>query len=1098
MMKSFFKKLAVVLAMAMVVSLAAPAATASAAEAKEFTYKYQNGLGTAVKTVNLAKTGDTVDLKFVGISDYKNYELQWMSYGNGFELDQNGVLTATADEGEGTIWLSVGDDQTYVSDPIKVTIGQLTATIGTQDKSNKNLDGATLKVGEKMDLAFYGITDWNLGKYGYKWVIADTSVLDVDQKTGEITALKAGETTVTFLAPNKFNQSNIVVTNALKVTVLPDVEPAIEAVQKTQNNFEILFTDLVAANFTDNDVEVVCVFDASKDTNGNGVIDSNEDEGADAFFIKPVTVDKDNNKMVVDTYADFVDGNVYEVTVGKYTYRFTASVGKVATVVLTAKDGLIPSNSVGAKPATLSVKLYDAKNIDVTTVEVDGIKNIDRVTYEIAGGDTATYYLVGSEVTFIEPGSVVAQAFYDYYNLDGRCDSNKVTVRGTMHDDFVAKVVAWAVVNENDANDKINWNSLPELWVAAGDENRHIVALLVDSRDNYFTTHTQGTTAYTGKKYKDAAGKEHTVLAMDYVPTTVGDSFVFAANGYYVEFASQNNDNFMMYADGEVVTYKAVTSSLKLNLLNIYNNEVKPLATVPFTVKPERVITTLSTSSTSVTGVTDTMYDAFDGDDTAHLTTTVDAFKKFTRPSIKLTIKDQYNAKWFRGADCDEYEVDFVAAANGSFTDAEKYALEVYAEELEALLNGAPASENTVEFNTKYIRDLLTDDDTNNNNRSNRNSVSFKFTDKNSGRFVTVQVKLEVPNYETEYDESTEIKVDTKTITGTNRENVTILVDKLEVDKTIDERASWNWNWSVLGWDKEAGINLYTTSKGYEVGYSQDLMFVAKTIASGLRANVTANGYSYDDGTGEREIKVGDKILVVVGPDNKAVPVNALGAIDVTTGATSAALGVKIITNSVDADANAGKPSANYYTYALEVAGDANNDTIMEYLRTGRYTVQVRTVAGFGTTVTNGTVAINLATASSVDTASSLAITVTNTNGKIALAGQVTRDLRETADYIEEVVADAFDFNYVDADSNFNWLGSLDWNRDTLESLIAGVDYRVGNGYVYIKSVTFKVPVEPDGKLTNVNKFFYCTVPVGSSVQVSNDIFFYDNNAGNN
>ena len=39
-MKSFFKKLAFVMALAMVVSLAAPAAQASAAEKKEFTYAY--------------------------------------------------------------------------------------------------------------------------------------------------------------------------------------------------------------------------------------------------------------------------------------------------------------------------------------------------------------------------------------------------------------------------------------------------------------------------------------------------------------------------------------------------------------------------------------------------------------------------------------------------------------------------------------------------------------------------------------------------------------------------------------------------------------------------------------------------------------------------------------------------------------------------------------------------------------------------------------------------------------------------------------------------------------------------------------------------
>ncbi|MBP3569514.1 MAG: hypothetical protein J6K04_10155, partial [Lachnospiraceae bacterium] len=910
-----------------------------------------------------------------------------------------------------------------------------------------------------------------------------TSVLDVDQKTGEITALKAGETTVTFLAPNKFNQANVVVTNALKVTVVPAVEPAIDAVQKTQNNFVLNFTDLVAANYNENNIEMVRIFPADKDTDGNGIINSRDDEGEETFFIKPVTVDKDNNCLVIDTYADFVDGATYEVRIGEYKDRFVASVGKVTRIDLTATKGYIASDGVAATPAKLSVKLYDANGIDVTTVEVKGIKNSDNITYAIAGGDTNIYYLVGNEVVFVEPGVVSAYAYFDEYNITEKVASNECKVYGLKHEDYVAKVVAWAVVDNTDGvddnDDNINWDNIvknqEELWVAAGDDNRYVVALLEDSRGNYFTTHYEGATSYNNKS----------VYLMDYVDQAIGSSFVFAANGYYVEFETLNPDNLLMYGDGEVITYKETKSAIKLNLYNIYDEKVADeIATVPLTVKPARYIKYLSTSSTNVTGVTDTFEaDGFDS-------------KDFTQPKVELSVYDQYGTLWYAPDSC-EYEVELVTAGMGTFTDAEKNALNTYADTvLEPQADSVDKNKFDVKFNTKTIRQYLTDDDTqtdaNGNviNKSNRSAVSFKFTETNSGRFVTVKVNLEVPNYTTEYVEDSEIKLDTV------GNDTTKLVSKLDVTSSIDQRTfkdwcpiNWNGHWH---YDKDVAINLYNTSKGYEVGYSYDRLFVAKNVAGSLYATIDANsttGFTYDDGTGARDIEAGMQMLVVTGPDNQIVPTTAIGGWDTVRRATSSALGVAVVPG---ADDN-GKA---YYTYALNVADANADDDSMAYVKTGKYTVQVRTIKS----INANTGKITLETASSDKTASVRYVTVTNTNANIALAGQVTRDLREEADDIREVVAKAFNFNYVDGTNVKNWITMLGNKagidgREVLENhLIAGVDYRVGDDYVYIKSVTFKVPV--DGEDTGL-PYYYRTVAIGASVKVSTDIFFFDEDNNN-
>ncbi|MBP3569515.1 MAG: hypothetical protein J6K04_10160 [Lachnospiraceae bacterium] len=1049
MMKSFFKKLASVLALAMVVSLAAPAAqTAAAAEAKEFTYKYQTGIGADVKTVNLAKTGDTVDLKFIGIPDFKDYELQWMGYGTGFTVDaKTGVLTATENAGEGVVWLSVGDDQTYVSDPIKVTVGELKATIGTQDKSNKDLGEITLTEGDKMDLAFYGITDWNLGKYGYKWVVADTSILDVDQKTGEITALKAGETTVTFLAPNKFNQANVVVTNALKVTVKPAVEPGIVADQETQNMFYINFTDLVAANYDENDIEMVRIFPADKDTTGDGVIDARDAEGEDTFFIKPVSVDKDNNRLVVDTYADFVDGATYEVRIGEYKNRFVASVGEVASIELSATTGYVAAEGISAVPAELSVVLRDANGINVTTVEVKGIRNCDNIVYSIKGS-TDDIYLNGNEVIFIEEGVVTAIASFDYYDRTEKLESNPCTVKGVRHSAYVAEVIAWDIVNLDDANDKVVWDDVVKnqtpLSLAVKDANRYVVALLKDSRGNYFTTHTRG----TANKY---AGKD--VYLMDYIAPDLGDTFVFAANGYYVEFETLNPDNLLMYADGELVTYKETTSTIKLNLYNIYDENVKDeIAAVPVTVKPERKLTYVESSSKSISGVTDTVNNDFDA--------------QLASPKVTIKVFDQYKDKWFGASN---FDVDLVT--DSAYKTAEKDALNAYAD---TLLTGVTIDEEfDIVFNTRTIREALRDSA---GNYSNRNAVSFKITERNSGRFVTVTVKLLVPNFVTTEMDNT-VKVDTN-----RANNMTIADNGPSWLVDVDQRA-WNPDWDNRFFvERAANVTLYDTSNAYNVALSADELVVANHKVSALKA--------VDYPT----VVPGTKMLIVTDKNNNIVPSTEVGGTNIArrtaTGyATTSALGVKVVPGT--------SGSSSYFTYQVITAAkelDGPDADRMAYLTTGQYTVQVRTVKEI-----DNDGYIILYPQNSSKTSVVRTFRVTNTSPTLAYAGQITRDLRESADSVEEVVANAFKFNLVDNGSAKTWLSNKQSERDILQSLVYSVDRYVGDGYVYVKSVTFKVPVNSYDKDAIDNSYldpsfgyYLITVPVNSSVKVSTDLFYFN------
>lgn len=122
-MKPTFRKGAVLLASAMVISSAAPA-TSYVYAAKTFTYAYQTG--GEVSTLSMEK-GESIDLRFLGVSDYKNYSRAWVSSNPEVaSVDINGVVTAKAN-GTAVITLRVGDGSAYTSEGVTVTVGKLPA-----------------------------------------------------------------------------------------------------------------------------------------------------------------------------------------------------------------------------------------------------------------------------------------------------------------------------------------------------------------------------------------------------------------------------------------------------------------------------------------------------------------------------------------------------------------------------------------------------------------------------------------------------------------------------------------------------------------------------------------------------------------------------------------------------------------------------------------------------------------------------------------------------------------------------------------------------------------------------------------------------------
>lgn len=194
MMKCFFKKMALVTTLAIVVSLAAPTAAVNAATVSGVALQ---GTKTVVTEYELEKAGDTVDFCFLGAPSDWWGTYQWTtSNPEVATVDKSGIVTAVS-TGTATITITAGADASYVHS-VTVTVYNMELTAG--NSRNKAMEVVELKKGKTLDLNFYGVTDWSSRKSAYltEWVSSNTDVVSVNETNGVITAKAAGSAVVIF------------------------------------------------------------------------------------------------------------------------------------------------------------------------------------------------------------------------------------------------------------------------------------------------------------------------------------------------------------------------------------------------------------------------------------------------------------------------------------------------------------------------------------------------------------------------------------------------------------------------------------------------------------------------------------------------------------------------------------------------------------------------------------------------------------------------------------------------------------------------------------------------------------------------------------
>lgn len=174
-----------------------------------------------VTELNMNK-GNCVDLCFINAA---------LSWGNARWTSDNkkvatvngdGVITAV---GEGVAKITLTYDFGLFSEKeesasVTVYVGKdnWKLHIGTTAKDIP--ESRELKVGRKIDLAFWGVSDWNTGKlFEVEWKSSNENILSVDKSTGVVTALKQGTANVDIYLYYKV--SNITVNDTIEINVLP-------------------------------------------------------------------------------------------------------------------------------------------------------------------------------------------------------------------------------------------------------------------------------------------------------------------------------------------------------------------------------------------------------------------------------------------------------------------------------------------------------------------------------------------------------------------------------------------------------------------------------------------------------------------------------------------------------------------------------------------------------------------------------------------------------------------------------------------------------------------------------------------------------------
>jgi Bacterial Ig-like domain (group 2). len=534
MKKNFFKKLASVLTLALVVT-SVPYTGANAAAAPKFAKTYTNvydGSSYAYSVSNVKK-GYTVKWSVSGAG--KSYvslaaksakaTLKVATKGAAKAANASAKVTYKVYNGKKVV--KTASDSVVIK--IKATALDLKAADGV-DLTKVALDTATqlnvvLTPANSTDAAKFAVTDKD-GKA--------TTTATVDAK-GSFKATAVGTYKVTATV------------GTLTKTVDVVVGYAMTAKQTTTTKVAVVFNA---------DVSKVVTKDNLAITNASGVKQT----------IKAVTFSTDGKTATAEVYVAFTDKEVYTVAYDTAKTTFTASKGDVAKVVVTAKTVQYGT------PTKFDVALFDANGVDVTTATLLSNKvtfTVDNSLANIAYDSSADKYAI--TVYSYDKSVDVKATFHTYTYKDNKevaYDSDTVKFNSVKEIKGTATGMTATYVRSGKSAD---WNNLNNVVTIGDTYNMKVKGVNADGTTVYESAMTfESTDTSVATVSKVTSGSTTTVYVQGikagsaYIKCTYGDTVqLFPINVGALSEANSVTAN-------DVTVYVASGSQVASNAAAVY------------------------------------------------------------------------------------------------------------------------------------------------------------------------------------------------------------------------------------------------------------------------------------------------------------------------------------------------------------------------------------------------------------------------------------------------------------------------------------------------------------------------------------------------
>ena len=378
-MRSFSKKLAFVLAAAMVVTSFAPAAKAEAAKemainkSSQILYvnegiNHKGADGVAAGKGNVSVYDFSVKNKPADWKDTLSFK--WTSSKEDVVTVKSGGVATAVGVGSATITCKVTDKatkETVATLKTKVTVKANAYDV--EITNTEDADGLAFAVDSTIDLnrAMYDEDGNKTTKRGKlvtdytRWVAVPDTGVTIDNATGKYTFAEPGEYE---LYCETYQSSKYTKTTAKSDSVFVTITKDLELTQLSLTKFDIAFgrpvADLAVADLNVDEVVV--------GTDGNTYKYD--------VLVKGIKMSDDKKTATVETYLPLTGDLTYEVTVKGYDMvSMVASDGDVVDVKVSVKDSVANQVNIG-KTDVLQYALIDANKVDVTRGTVAEKNNV--------------------------------------------------------------------------------------------------------------------------------------------------------------------------------------------------------------------------------------------------------------------------------------------------------------------------------------------------------------------------------------------------------------------------------------------------------------------------------------------------------------------------------------------------------------------------------------------------------------------------------------------------------------------------------------------------------------------------------------------------